>query len=38
MNFTEVGRSSPAVMTVKVPSSLTRTSEPVFGKAQYPVR
>src|SRR5438552_18449617 len=33
MNSSEVGRSRPLVMTVKVPSLLTLTSAPVFGSA-----
>ena len=33
MNSSEVGRSRPSVMTVKVPSPLTLTSAPVFGTA-----
>ena len=33
MNSSEVGRSRPSMMAVKVPSPLTLTSEPVFGSA-----
>src|SRR5215813_7275889 len=36
MNSSEVGRSRPSVMTVKVPSRLTLTSAPVFGCAGVP--
>ena len=36
MNSSEVGRSRPSVMTVKVPSPLTFTSAPVFGSAGEP--
>ena len=36
MNSSEVGRSRPSVMTVKVPSPLTLTSAPVFGSAGEP--
>src|SRR5262249_3414075 len=36
MNSSEVGRSRPAVMTVKVPSALTFTSAPLSGCAGEP--
>lgn len=35
-NSSEVARSRPAVMTVKVPSPLTSTSAPVSGSAGHP--